>query len=385
MLRKIARLYQWTNRHSGKFFLLGLVGVSIYNLHQWKRDGNFFRPKPNPDLLPPLETWPYQPKVSVLVAAWNESAFIRQHIESYLCLRYPNKELIICAGGDDDTYPIAQRAATKDVILMQQRPGQGKQRALSECFKKCSGEIIYLTDADCLLDDKSFERVIYPIACGEVNACSGGSLPLENSLDQPLVVLQAASDFFQYTNPKGPKFFQGLLGRNCALNKKTIQTAGSFSSHASSGTDYLLAKQISRKNIRIKQVRNSLVRSDYPRKPNDYIMQKRRWHRNVILIGIKYRNLSETARAVGLSMLSLFMLAAPIFVLVGGLLWFYLWILIFFFGFLSRMRYLQVWRINSRKPSSIHPGTVLFSLILDFIAWSLGFIEIFFPQRRIRW
>jgi hypothetical protein len=39
------------------------------------------------------------PKVSVLVAAWNEADMIREHIESFLRLRYPNKELILCAGG----------------------------------------------------------------------------------------------------------------------------------------------------------------------------------------------------------------------------------------------------------------------------------------------
>src|SRR5258706_536694 len=36
-------------------------------------------------------------KVSVVVAAWNESATIERHIQSVLALRYPNIQYIVCA------------------------------------------------------------------------------------------------------------------------------------------------------------------------------------------------------------------------------------------------------------------------------------------------
>jgi len=385
MVRNLFPLYQWANQHSGKLFLLGIIGASVYNLYQWKQFGKFSKRKTQLDILPPIDSWSNRPKVSVLVAAWNEAALIRQHIDSFLSLRYPHIEMIICAGGSDGTYSIAQRSATEDIIVLQQNPGQGKQRALRECFRECTGEIIYLTDADCLLDDESFRRVIYPIACGKEKACSGGSLPFEDSLCHPLVAIQAACDYFQFTNPDGPQYYPGLLGRNCALSKKVIHSVGEFVSNAPTGTDYLLAKQVSRNNIRIKQVRNSLIRTEYPQKSKDYIMQKRRWHRNVILYSMKYKNPNEFIRSTLLSIVSLSMLLLPFCSLGLGFKTFYLWLLPLLFGILSRKRYLHYWGSTSKSRISTGSRWVLHSLFLDFIGWSLAFLDIFSLRQRYTW
>jgi len=385
MVRNLIHIYQWANRHSGKLFIFGLIGVSVYNLYQWKQYGKFSERKTQLDYLPPTESWLKRPKVSVLVAAWNEAALIKQHINSFFSLRYPHKELIICAGGSDETYSIAQSSATEDVIVLQQTLGQGKQRALRTCFRECTGEIIYLTDADCILDDESFERVIYPIACGEEDACSGGSLPFEDSLCHPLVAIQAACDYVQFTNPDGPQYYPGLLGRNCALRKKVIHSVGEFVSNAPTGTDYLLAKQVSRNNIRIKQVRNSLIRTEYPQKSKDYIMQKRRWHRNVILYSMKYKNPNEFIRSTLLSIVSVFMLLLPFCSLGLGFKIIYLWLLPLLFGILSRKRYLQIWGSTSKSKTPIGSRWLLHSLFLDFIGWSFAFLDIISPRQRYTW
>ena len=105
-LRNINRL---ANRHAGKLLVVGLVGVAFYNWRQWQKDKAFLAVRSEPEPLPPLETWPELPLVSVLVAAWNESEHIDRHIQSFLALRYPHKELVLCAGGNDDTYERAAR------------------------------------------------------------------------------------------------------------------------------------------------------------------------------------------------------------------------------------------------------------------------------------
>ena len=53
---------------------LGLVGAAaaLYNWRLWQRDKAFLAERADPDPLPPLAEWPHLPKVSVLVAAWNE-------------------------------------------------------------------------------------------------------------------------------------------------------------------------------------------------------------------------------------------------------------------------------------------------------------------------
>src|SRR5205823_4146563 len=106
-----------------------------------------------------------------------EADLLAQHIESVLVLSYPDKEYILSAGGSDGTYAIARRYEERGVVVLEQQPGEGKQRALRQCFRQATGEIIFFTDADCLLDDESFERLIIPLANGEAEAATGTARP----------------------------------------------------------------------------------------------------------------------------------------------------------------------------------------------------------------
>ena len=128
--------------------------------------------------IPPLEWWPELPLVSVLVAAWNEGERIEQHIQHFLALRYPNKELILCAGGQDGCYEqaLAYQSASQ-VRVFEQQAGEGKQKALHRCLPYTKGSIVFLTDADCLLDDEAFERTLYPVVAGNTQVCTGSSQP----------------------------------------------------------------------------------------------------------------------------------------------------------------------------------------------------------------
>jgi len=384
-MRNLQSLYHRANHNFGKILLFGLLGVSISNLYQWIRYRKFNQRKILLNGLDTLDEWPDRPKVSVLVAAWNEADIIKQHIRSFLCLRYPNKELIICAGGIDETYTIAHQFSSANVIVLLQRPGQGKQGALNSCFSKCSGEIIYLTDADCILDDQSFEQVIYPIACGEESACSGGSQPLKGSMKQPFVTLQAASDFFQFTNPHRPQYYPGMLGRNCALDRNAIHSVGDFSTSAPTGTDYILAMELNQKKIRVRQIRNSFIRSEYPNNPKEYFFQKHRWHRNVLFYSLKYRNLRELARSFSLSVIALTMLLIPGLSLLLGQLLLIPWICLLLNGFLSRKRYLHILSTSNYCRDPVPSLDILYSLFLDFGAWSLAILDLFFPSLRHTW
>lgn len=101
------QLHQTANRNLGKLFIIGFVGVIAYNMRQWQRDkalAERLRSQRGP--APALA---HTPKVSALVAAWNEAAHIDAHIQSFLALAYPDIELVLCAGGSDDTFLRAQR------------------------------------------------------------------------------------------------------------------------------------------------------------------------------------------------------------------------------------------------------------------------------------
>ena len=180
------------DRYAGVALAGGVAALVAYNLRQWRRDRALAVAlrTAREDSRPAVAV---TPRVTVLVAAWNEADLIERHVESVLALRYPNLEYVLCAGGTDDTYRLASRYERPGVVVLEQRPGEGKQAALRRGLQHASGDVIFLTDADCLLDDDSFERTVAPIVAGEAEATSGGSRPLTAQLASSVLATTTAT------------------------------------------------------------------------------------------------------------------------------------------------------------------------------------------------
>lgn len=258
------------------------------------------------------------PLVSVLVAAWNEADNIEAHIRAFQALRYPSKELILCAGGNDNTYALAQKAANGDpsIQVLEQPAGQGKQRSLKQALFHAQGEIIYLTDADCLVNDNAFERVLAPLINDGADAATGSSVPLPRQRGRGIIDYLWAVDFrwnLALTDPS-----PGLLGRNCAVTRQTLEATGGFDRDAFSGTDYTLARQIISSGRKIRGVNTSIVESETPSTIQKYFKQRVRWLRNMIIIGHETNDPSAVKHALMGAGISIAFFVLPLFTLVLG-------------------------------------------------------------------
>lgn len=222
------------------------------------------------------------PPFSALVAAWNEAHIVERHIESFLALPWTECELILCAGGADDTLSRARRAAADNpnVVLIEQRASQGKQAALRACFKLARHSWIYLTDADCLFSDDVL-RALFGIAGGGHRVVTGGSTPLRDQMDTPIVAYQEARDA-AYDARRGD-VADGVLGRNALLRRDIVEAVGGFTAHVHTGTDYHLTLQLRTLGEPIAHARGSRVQSEYPASPSEYLRMWRRWIKNLLV------------------------------------------------------------------------------------------------------
>ena len=380
------------SQHAGKLLLVGLVGVAWHNWRLWQRNKRLLVEKKRAAPLPALEGWPELPLVSVLVAAWNEIEHIDQHIQSFLALRYPNKELILCAGGADGTYQQAKRYVGPQVRVFEQQAGEGKQRALHRCLPHTRGALIFLTDADCVLDNESFERTLYPVAAGIEHVCTGSSRPDSTQLSNPFVVAQVASQL--YSDLHRSTYAAGLLGRNCAVNRSLLEQSKGLAAPAPTGTDYVLAKMLVRAGARIRQVPESRIVTDYPTTTQAYVRQQRRWIRNVGLHGVRFGAYSEVRASLQSSLIGLMMLLLPWGWLIGLKAALLLWVLLLWHGVLSRVRYLYLcynclvpdtaamFRITIQIKQLMLQPVMLF---LDFFAWTQPLRDYVLPKRQKEW
>jgi cellulose synthase/poly-beta-1,6-N-acetylglucosamine synthase-like glycosyltransferase len=295
-----------------------------------------------------------------LVAAWDEAEHIAQHIQSFLELRYPNKQLILCAGGGDGTYEAAAAWARESIIVLQQQPGEGKQRALRRCLQHAGGEVIFLTDADCLLDDTAFEQTLFPVVTGQERVSTGSVRPFPNQTNNAFIVAQAAAQL--YSDMCGSPYSTGLSGRNASIERKLLQAGG-----------------------RIRWVPESQLCTEYPVTIGGYIRQQRRWLRNVVVHGWRFGATQEVQASLRTSATGLGMLTLPF----GALLWgplFTVWLLLLAHAFFSRIRYLYFAHIALRTPFG--PKQIACQiplLLLDFIAWSRPLVDYLFTRGRSVW
>jgi len=328
------------------------------------------------------------PRVSILVAAWNEAGGLERHLHSIQALPYPNIEYIVAAGGHDGTLETARQRTWPGCTVVEQRAGEGKQAALRRALAHTTGDIILLTDADCVLDGASFARLIAPIANGQEQVVTGDSVPLpEQRLGGGLAVFRWAADAYAFA--RMAQHVEGILGRNCALTRQALRRAGDLRADVGSGTDYHLAKSLRAAGIAIRHEPASTVATGYPTSAGQYIRQQRRWLRNLVLHGLHFGAFREAATSLVTSCIGLGMLLAPLAAILLGPSVLALWALAVIHSAMAKLRYLAFTAVRYAPDGpSLSPANAIEAVQLTFVeffAWAQPLLDYAIPSRRSAW
>ena len=93
----------------------------------------------------------FTPKVSIIIATYNEENVIAKKLSSLLKTSYPRdlyEIIVVDSGSTDNTREIVRDFESKGVILLEQKTRLGKANALNLALKETKGEIIVMTDAN---------------------------------------------------------------------------------------------------------------------------------------------------------------------------------------------------------------------------------------------
>lgn len=370
------------DRPAGAILVGGLAVVAAYNAWKWRED-RALALRLRAARQRPAETIPAGPRVSILVAAWNEADIIERHIASILALRYPNWEYVLCAGGTDDTYERAKRYERPDVVVLRQEPGIGKQAALRQCLERATGEIVFLTDADCLLDDECFERTLRPILCEQERATTGTSEPLPWQSDNAFVVYQWAMQVRD--DGRLGRYGAGLLGRNCAVKHTVLLASCALGAQVRTGTDYHLARRLLRCGHRIRNVPESVVASEFPDSFGAYLRQQARWLGNLLIHGLATGDRPHVVHVLVTGAVGLAGLFLPVAALWGQARAMILWVWLATHGLLVRLRCVAVAREMGIPVGPLIIALLPPFLLTDWTAWAYAITRVIFPAIRWRW
>jgi cellulose synthase/poly-beta-1,6-N-acetylglucosamine synthase-like glycosyltransferase len=123
------------------------------------------------------------PRVSVIIAAYNEERDIGAKLKNTLWLDYPRDRMEIIVASDcstDRTDDIVRGFAAQGVILRQQPERLGKTVAQNRAVKISTGEILVFSDATTMYKRDAIRKIVRNFADPEVG-CVAGQLIYANS------------------------------------------------------------------------------------------------------------------------------------------------------------------------------------------------------------
>jgi cellulose synthase/poly-beta-1,6-N-acetylglucosamine synthase-like glycosyltransferase len=362
--------------------LFGVLALALvfWHLRLWQRDRSRIAAQPVASVCPLQQS----PLVSVLVPAWNEADNLPAHIAAFESLTYPAKELILCAGGTDGSYDIACQHANANIHVLEQVAGEGKQSALRRSLQLAHGDVIFLTDADCLLTEASFTCTLAPILNEHDVVTTGGYAPLPEQRNNAFVRTQWYIDV--YARSGSPAYVEGLIGRNAAITRTALLKVNAFDEPVPIGTDYFLARKLAQAGERVRFVQASRVETEFKTTIRSYLRQQSRWLRNILLHGRTFGAEEQARSATIQCLIGLAIVAFPLTFLVIGWLGVALWGAALLHGTLARWRYLRFGQLTLKQPHRIDVYLMSpLTFLLDQVMLAYTLLDWVSPARRWKW
>lgn len=124
------------------------------------------------------------PKVTIVIAAWNEARHIAARIDNCLQQIYPSEMLeivVVSDGSTDETSSIVRSFASKGVSLVELETRMGKAVALNVGVAAAHGEIVVFADARQSFSPTAVRELVANFADASVGAVSGELILESNS------------------------------------------------------------------------------------------------------------------------------------------------------------------------------------------------------------
>ncbi len=148
---------------SGRLILIGLFAI----VDRFRKRQNF-------------ATAEYEPRVAVLIPAYNEEKVIARTVRSVMMSSYKNIRIVVIDDGSKDrTFDVVQEMYAKDIesgrLTLLTKPNGGKAEALNFALEQTEEEIYVGIDADGVIAHDAIGRLVCHFANAKIGAVAGNA------------------------------------------------------------------------------------------------------------------------------------------------------------------------------------------------------------------
>ncbi len=320
------------------------------------------------------------PLISVIIATKNEEDVIERTLQALKKSDYPKFEIIIIDSSKDNTEKIARKYTNKIFI---DKKGIGKANALNLGVKHARGELVYIIDADSIVEKDTIKKLVRSLGT-EYSASIGLNLPI-NKKGFLVDIGRLESGFLNAVNKIISCIANtGIIpGRNYIIYKNTLKKLGGYKNVLTE--DLNLAWRLYRSNKKV-TIADAPIYEQIPDKLEWYVKQQERWSiggLKELAKSIPYFSLKEK---VFLIPLLIFLTGIPITIFLSLILFFLTYSTIFLSTFIISLVLLMITAIKylDYKDALLSPVTSVTYAFLQTFVTVFSIINLAF-SRKIQW
>ena len=228
----------------------------------------------------------FSPKVSVVIAIRNEENQIAPLLKSLQSQIYPRDKLEFILVNDhstDNTLGLLEKLNLDNLQILNMPEGKfGKKDAIRMAVSKASGDLILVSDADCIFNPNWVQTMASYFTNDGIKLVSGPvSFNKQQSLFQSLQALEFASLIGSGAGAIGIQNPIFCNGANMAYRKEVFLAVNNFEKDsAASGDDVFLLHSVKAKypiSIVFAKDENAIVTTASAQTFSDFINQRKRW------------------------------------------------------------------------------------------------------------
>jgi cellulose synthase/poly-beta-1,6-N-acetylglucosamine synthase-like glycosyltransferase len=227
-----------------------------------------------------MEEFPF---ISIIIPAWDDETVIGPTLDAIKNADYPKEkcEIIVIAGGNDDTYAVAEKYSKEmedfsRFVLLKQEP-RGKNAALQKGLEERNekSDFVVLLDADTVVEKNWFKKVVEYFSAENVSVINGDYYPIKGINHVSVFYLYEKIKLKSIDNIPALYGGGGIVLKREVLDSEDISEL--FNENVLVGIDYHLTNKLIEKRYSIGFAKGAKAYTYLPSAYKEFVEAESRW------------------------------------------------------------------------------------------------------------